>query len=280
MRAALAALVALVMLPAFLVLGGCASASTAPPSAPTAGPASLEIAVREVEYRAGDTVLRGHLALPASGGAPRPAVLVVHEWWGRGAHSDQSAEELARLGYVGLALDMYGDGRTTSDPEQAGAWSKTIKDHPDLRFARLRAAMDVLRSLPEVDMTRVACIGYCFGGTTSLEAAWAGLDLRAVVSFHGSLTTPAAAHAAGVKASILVCHGADDPFVPKDSIDAFQASMRANAYDWEFAAYGGAVHSFTNPAADGSFNPGAKYHAVAAARSWALMQDFLAERLR
>lgn len=254
---------------------GCASAATAVPAA-----SPPPIVTRDVEYREGDTVLRGHLALPAPTGAKHPAVLVVHEWWGRGAHSDESAEKLARMGYVGFAVDMYGGARSTTDPKEAGEWAGAVRKDPALGMRRLVAALDLVRAMPEVDASRVACIGYCFGGTVSLEAAWNGLDLRAVVSFHGSLTTPKPEQAPGVKASILVCHGADDPFVPKDLVDAFQTSMRENRFDWEFAAYGGAVHSFTNPAADGSFNPGAKYQPLAAARSWELMEDFLAERFR
>jgi dienelactone hydrolase len=263
MRATLAAL-------AVLAAAGCASAPPAPPP----------ITVREVEYRDGTTVLKGHLAVPERTHPPQPAVLVVHEWWGRGEHSDKSAEDLARLGYVGFAVDMYGDGRSTTDPKQAGEWSGQFKKDPALGMSRFRAALDYVRSLPEVDPSRVASIGYCFGGTVCLEAAWAGADLRGVVSFHGGLTTPSAAQAPAVKTSILVLHGADDPFAPKDVVDGFVKSMRDGKYDWEFVQYGGAVHSFTNPAADGSFNPGVKYDARAAARSWEVMQSFLAERLR
>jgi dienelactone hydrolase len=252
--------------------GGCAS------PVPAASPPP--IVTRDVEYREGDTVLRGHLALPWRTDAKHPAVLVVHEWWGRGPHSDESAEALARLGYVGFAVDMYGDGRTTTDPKQAGEWAGAIRTDPALGMRRLVAALGVVRAMPEVDASRVACIGYCFGGTVSLEAAWAGLDLRGVVCFHGSLTTPKPEQAPGVKASILVCHGADDPFVTKEAVDAFQASMRESRLDWEFAEFGGAVHSFTNPAADGSFNAGVKYQPLAAARSWELMEDFLAERFQ
>lgn len=240
------------------------------------------ISVREVEYRDADVTLKGHLALPAAapGSAPRPAVLVVHEWWGRTAHSDGSAEALARLGYVGFAVDMYGDGRSTTDPETAGSWAGAVRKSPEVEIRRIRAALDLVRGLPEVDGARVACIGYCFGGTVALDAAWAGLDLRAVVSFHGNLTSPRPEQVAGVTSSILVCHGAADPFVPAEAVDAFQSSMQAGAFDWEFASFGGAVHSFTNPQADGSFNAGAKYHPVAAARSWAQMRTFLEERLR
>lgn len=238
-----------------------------------------EITSQEVEYRDGDVVLRGLLALPPQT-QPRPAVLVVHEWWGRGAHADRSAVELAKLGFVALAVDMYGDGRSTTDAEQASAWAGAIRKDPDTLRRRLRAALDHVRSLPRTDGSRIACIGYCFGGTMALEAAWAGLDVRGVVSFHGSLTTPRPDDAKNVRASVLVLHGADDGLVPAESIDAFEASMRENGIDWEFVAYGGAVHSFTNPAADGSFHPMVRHHPKAAERSWERMRDFLVECLR
>jgi dienelactone hydrolase len=274
MRTILAALVLCVSL---LASAGCATA--APAVAPAVAPAGAPVRTRTVEYRDGDTALVGHLALP-DGGGRHPVVLVIHEWWGRTGHADRSADELARLGYVALALDMYGDGRTTGDGEQAGEWAGVVRKDPELQRRRIRAALDVVRSLPEADPSRVACIGFCFGGTMSLNAAWSGEDLRAVVSFHGSLTTPTADQAKGVKASVLVCHGADDPYVPAESVAAFESSMRQNGLDWQFVSYGGAVHSFTNPEADGSFNPGAKHHPVAAARAWEAMRAFLAERLR
>jgi dienelactone hydrolase len=240
---------------------------------------AARVSVRDVEYRDGDTVLRGRLALPErSPDGTHPAVLVVHEWWGRTKHSDGSAEELARLGYVGLAVDMYGEGRTTTDAEEAGKWAGAIRKDPETMRRRLRAALDFVRSLPETDDARVACIGYCFGGTMSLEAAWAGLDLRAVVSFHGSLTAPKPEDAAGIRASVLVLHGADDTLVSEESIDALQSALREARCDWQFVSYGGAVHSFTNPSADGSRSPVVRYDERAARRSWEAMRDFLAER--
>ncbi len=247
--------------------------------ASTSGDGPVPIRAATVTYGPADAPLVGYLAMPEHARGPRPVVLVVHEWWGRTAHADQTADGLARLGYVGFALDMYGDGRSTSDPKEAGAWAGAVRGDPAVLLARLHAALDFVRSVPQVDASRVACIGFCFGGTVSLEAAWAGEDLKAVVSFHGNLTTPSAEQAPNVKPSILVCHGADDPFVGKDAVDAFQQSMREHGYDWEFASFGGAVHSFTNPAADGSFNPGAKFHPTAAFRAWRLATEFLAEHL-
>ena len=175
---------------------------------------------------------------------------------------------------------MYGDGKSTTDPKEAGAWAGAVRKDPAVERARIEAALTLVRSLPEVDGARIACIGYCFGGSVSLDAAWFGEDLRAVVSFHGSLTLPKPEQVQGVRPSFLICHGADDPFVAKELVDELQTSLRENGYDWQFVSYGGAVHSFTNPDADGSFNPGAKYNETAAKRSWALMRTFLEERLK
>jgi dienelactone hydrolase len=240
----------------------------------------IKVKAEPLAYKDGDLDLEGHLAWDSGLQGPRPVVLVVHEWWGLGDHAKKSAERLAARGYLGFAVDMYGKGKTTKDGKQAGEWSGAVKRDPAAIERRLRAALDALKGRPEADLSRVACIGFCFGGTVSLEAAWAGLDLRAAVSFHGNPAGPSAEKAKGVKAAVLVLHGADDPFVPKATMDAFEASMKEHRLDWMLVSLGGAVHSFTNPEADGSFNPGAKYHAVAAERSWAIADAFLAERLK
>jgi dienelactone hydrolase len=240
----------------------------------------IKVKAEPLSYKDGDLELEGHVAWDSALQGPRPVVLVVHEWWGLGDHAKKSAERMAAHGYLGLAVDMYGKGKITKDGKQAGEWSGAVKKDPATIERRLRAALDALKGRPEADLSRVACIGFCFGGTVSLEAAWAGLDLRAAVSFHGSPTVPAAEKAKGVKAAVLVLHGADDPFVPEAALRGFEKSMKENGIDWAFAQFGGAVHSYTNPEADGSFNPGAKYHATAAGRSWAFADAFLAERLK
>jgi len=257
-----------------------ALAAAAVAAAPPLDLRRVDVKAEPLAYLDGETELEGHLARDAALEGPRPVVLVVHEWWGLGDHARRSAERLAAHGYLGFAVDMYGKGRITKDGKQAGEWSGAVKKDPATIERRLRAALDALKGSPEADLSRVACIGFCFGGTVSLEAAWAGLDLRAAISFHGNPAGPPAEKAKGVKASILVLHGADDPFVPEATLRGFEKSMRENGIDWAFAQFGGAVHSFTNPEADGSFNPGAKHHPVAAARSWAIADAFLAERLR
>ena len=257
-----------------------ALATVALAAAPAKDIRAVDVKSAAVDYADGDTALQGHLAWDAAQEGRRPVVLVVHEWWGLGDHAKKSAERMAARGYLGFAVDMYGKGKLTKDGKEAGEWSGAIKKDPGAIERRLRAALDALKSRPEADLSRVACIGFCFGGTVSLEAAWAGLDLRAVVSFHGSPTVPAAEKAKGVKSSVLLLHGADDPFVPEASLRGFEKSMRDGGIDWAFAQFGGAVHSYTNPEADGSFNPGAKFHATASERSWAFADSFLAERLK
>jgi dienelactone hydrolase len=223
--------------------------------------------------------LTGWIVRDAARTGPRPGILVVHEWWGLGDHARNAAERLARMGYVALAVDMYGTGKYTQDPKQAGEWSGRFRgEGKTLGRARIRAALDLLRADPGVDPTRIGAIGFCFGGTVCLELAWSGADLRGVVSFHGNLTTPSAEEAKGVKASILVCHGADDAFVTPEALASFENACRDGAYDWTLVKYGGAVHSFTNPAADGSFNAGVKYHPLAERRSFEHMRDFFKER--
>lgn len=241
--------------------------------------AAAQAAVREeaVVYQEGDTTLRGLIAFDDASDAKRPAVIVVHEWWGLGEHAKQSARDLAAMGYVGFALDMFGEGRLTDDPAVAGEWAGAIRGNPELMGARFAAALATLREHPLVDTGRVAGIGYCFGGTVVLEMARAGLDLRGVVSFHGGLKSAWGDNPRDVRASVLVLHGADDPLVPDDEVAAFQAEMRAAKADWQFIGYGNAVHSFTNPDVDRHGMAAARYDARAAARAWGAMAQFLAE---
>jgi dienelactone hydrolase len=230
-----------------------------------------------VEYRVEGTVFHGHLAHDDSTPGKRPAVLVVHEWWGQGDHARQSARDLAALGYVGFAVDMYGDARLTDDPAEAGQWAGAVRGNPERMRARFEAALNTLAADPRVDAARIAAIGYCFGGTVVLEMARAGLPLRGVVSFHGGLKSALPEAPRTIGASVLVLHGADDPLVPDEEVAAFQAEMRAAKADWQFVGYGNAVHSFTNPDVDRHGMAAAKYDPVAAKRAWGAMAQFLAE---
>ncbi len=229
-----------------------------------------------VPYTDGDLELEGYLAYDDGADGPRPAVLVVHEWWGLGKHARDSARDLAEMGYVGFAVDMYGAGKLTEDPGQAAEWSGALKNDPDAAVQRFRAALDLVRAHPRVDSSRVAALGYCFGGTMVLEMARSGVDLDGVVSFHGGLGSEVPEAARSYAPRFLVLHGADDPFVPEAELDAFRAEMQAGGADWQLVMYGNAVHSFTNPEADGSLE-GAQYDATAAARSWRALGVFLRE---
>jgi len=244
------------------------------------GNAHAALKTEAVEYRHGDTVLEGYMAYDDAVQGKRPGVLVVHEWWGHNPYVRKRAEQLARLGYVAFALDMYGKGKTTKDAKQAGEWAAAFRDDRKFGRARAGAGLEVLKKHPLVDGKRIAAIGYCFGGTVVLEMARGGADLAGVASFHGGLDTPLPAEAGAVKAKVLVLHGGDDPFVPPEKVTAFEDEMRKAGADWQVHAYGGAVHSFTNPEADGYGLKGAAYNERADRRSWEEMRVFLAEIFR
>jgi dienelactone hydrolase len=227
-----------------------------------------------VAYKHGDTELEGYLAFDPSRPGKRPGVLVVHEWWGLNDYARMRAEQLAEMGYVAFALDMYGKGVNTTDAGEAAKLSGQFKGKP-LLAERARAGLEVLMKHEKVDPDRVAAIGFCFGGTTVLELAYTGADLAGVVSFHGNPTVPK--DPAKISARVLVLHGADDFFVSDESIKAFQDAMRKGKVDWQMIYYGGAVHAFTNPAADKAGIKGVAYQEKAARRSWKHMQDFFSE---
>lgn len=252
----------------------CAFSTVLPQDPPTK---EREIKTEVVAYRDGDVQLEGYLAYDPSVSATRPGIMVVHEWKGHGAYARRRAEMLAREGYVAFACDMYGKGVFAKDHEEAGALAGVFfKDRSKMR-ARAQAGLDVLRARPFVDKTKLAVIGYCFGGTTSLECARAGFaGVCGVASFHGNLSAPEPASAATLKAKIVVFHGADDAGVAK-GIPAFEAEMRAAKADWQFVSYGGAVHSFTVPEAGDDPSKGAAYDAKADRRSFAALKAFLAE---
>jgi dienelactone hydrolase len=241
--------------------------------------ARAEIVTRSVEYRAGDVVLEGLVSYDTAGPARKPGVLVIHDWMGVGPYVRRRAEQLAALGYLALAADIYGKGvRPASGKEAAEQAGRFKADRPLLR-ARAAAALAELRRQPGVLAGPVAAIGYCFGGTTVLELARSGADLAGVVSFHGGLDTPTPADARAIKAKVLVLHGADDPFVPPAQVQAFEEEMRAGGVDWQLVKYSRAVHAFTQAEAGHDRSRGAAYDAVADRRSWEAMKAFFAEVL-
>jgi len=257
-----------------LVLAAAAAASP-PPAVARGDDAKPPVETHAVEYRDGDVVLEGWLATPVTADKA-PGVLVVHEWWGLGKHAKAKAVALAELGYVAFALDMFGKGKLTDDPKQAGAWAGEFRGEANRQKARTRAAagLALLAKAKGVDPTRLGAIGFCFGGSIVLELAYSGDDLKGVVCFHGTPVAPAESDT--LKAAVLVCHGADDPNVKDEALRGFEAAMKARKADWMLVEYGGAVHSFTNPEAN---RPGAMYDPRADKRSWEHMRAFLKERL-
>lgn len=244
---------------------------------------SLAFAGEEVTYSANGTTLKGYLARPAQAGPKAPGVLIVPEWWGNNDYPRKRADMLAQLGYVALALDMYGDGKVVDNPKEAGALSGAAYKDMDTSVKRFQAAKALLASQAGVDPMRIAAIGYCFGGRMVIEMARRGLDLRGVVSFHGGLVTQSPAQPGAVKAKLLVLNGAADPFVKPEQITAFKQEMGAAKVDYRFIDYPGAVHAFTNPAATENgkkFNLPLAYDADADKKSWDEMQRFLAAVLK
>jgi dienelactone hydrolase len=230
-----------------------------------------------LEYKDGDLTLRGFLALDDQKSGKRPGVLVMPEAFGLGAQAKRRAEMLARLGYVALAGDPYGDGLELNDLQEAIKLATGLFADPSKSRNRARVGLDKLASLPQVDPSRLAAIGYCMGGTFSLELARDGAPLKGIVSFHGGLQTQRPAEAGGIKAKILVCTGADDPFVPVDHVNAFAEEMTKAKADWQVISYGGTVHSFTNPDADKVGNLGISYNKLADERSWKALTSFFEE---
>src|SRR5882757_1103389 len=209
-----------------------------------------------IEYKDGDVTLRGYHAVDERKSGKRPGVLVMPEAFGLGAHARSRAERLAELGYVALAGDPYGNGIELPDLPEAMKHATPLFSDPKKFRARGRAALDKLASLPDVDSSRLACIGFCMGGTFSLELARDGAPLRGIVSFHGGLQTQKPAESGQVKAKILVCTGADDTLIPLEQVNAFESEMKNAAADWQVIVYGGAKHSFTNPNSDSLGMPG------------------------
>jgi dienelactone hydrolase len=239
--------------------------------------AFAKVQTQVVEYKHGNTVLEGYLAYDDAIKGQRPGVMVVHEWTGLGSYVKQRSEQLAKLGYVAFAVDMYGKGIRPNNPKDAAAQATIYKSDRQLMRDRAAAGLKVLQDNKLTDKNRIAAIGYCFGGTTVLEVARNGANVAGVVSFHGNLDTPNLKDATKTKSKVLVLHGADDPLVPKAQIDTFKTEMRQAKVDWQLVEYGGAVHSFTNPEAGKDVSKGFAYNESADRRSFADMQQFFSE---
>ncbi len=267
------------LLALLLALAACQSIETedAPDTRASREP---RVHTQEIEYEADRTQLLGFAARDANQTEPRPGVLVVHEWWGHTDYARQRAQQLAELGYVAFALDMYGAGVQAEHPEDAQAFMKAVMQDTDALERRFRAAIDVLHAQPGVDRKRTAAIGYCMGGAIALHMARLGTDLDGVVSFHGSLGTQRPARSGEVGAKLLVLTGGEDPLVPDEQVEAFREEMRKAGASFEIVKYPGVKHAFTNPGATAMgerFDLPLEYDAEADADSWWRMQAFFEE---
>ncbi len=236
----------------------------------------MDIKTKAIRYSDGDTSLAGYLAYDADIKGTRPGVVLFGEWWGRNEYLDGRARQLAELGYVALAADVYGDGKIAADADEAGQLMNGLLADMNVVTARVSAALETLKSQPQTDGKRLGMMGYCLGGALSLHAARLGLDLRGVVSFHGSLGRTHEARAGDIKAKVLVCHGADDKFISDEELAGFRKEMAELGVDMKFVSYPGALHGFTNPEADDNgkkYGLPLAYDAEVDKQSWQAMRD-------
>lgn len=245
----------------------------------TSSPAT-DIKSERIGYEANGVKLNGYIAWDDKRAGPRPGVLVVHEWWGQTDYIRSRARMLADLGYTGFAVDMYGNGKTASNPDDAGKFMTEVLNNMDEGVARFKAARTALESHSSTDASKTAAMGYCFGGAVVLEMARRGMDLNGVASFHGSLSTQTKVEPGSIKAKVLVLHGDDDVLIPQEQVDAFKTEMRDARAEMKFIGYPGALHGFTNPEATAN---GEKYGLPLAysesvdKQSWNELKTFLAD---
>ncbi len=233
-----------------------------------------------IEYKDGEANLEGYLAYDESISGIRPGVIIVHAWKGLDDYVKKRATDLAELGYIAFAADIYGKGIRPGTPQEAMEQAaKYRKDRPLMR-SRVNTALRQIRSFERVDKTRIAAMGYCFGGGVALELARSGADLSGVVSFHGNLDTPNPGDAKNIKAKILVLHGSLDPHVNWEQVGAFRHEMEKAEVNWQMNIYSGAVHAFTMPSAGNDPSKGSAYNEQADRRSWIDMRMFFDEIFR
>lgn len=245
-------------------------------------PVQSAVKTQAVVYQDGDVVLEGFMAwdeakVAAAAGKKLPGVLIVHQWLGLTEYEESRAKQLAELGYVAFAADIYGQKSRPKNMQEAGSFAGKYKNDRALYRKRLQLGLEQLKKAAQVDSSHVAAIGYCFGGTGVIELARSGADINGVVSFHGGLDSPTPEDGKKIRSKVLVLHGADDPFVPANEIEAMKSEFNAAKVDWQMVYYSGAVHSFTQKMAGDDNSRGAAYNANADKRSWQAMKDFFNE---
>jgi dienelactone hydrolase len=245
------------------------------------GGAPAAIVTKTIDYEFEGVKLKGFLAYDDAVTEKRPGVLVFPEWWGLNDYAKSRAKQLAVMGYVAFAADLYGDGKVidVAHPQDAQKMATELRMNVKTWRGRAEAALKQLTALPNVDASKVGAIGYCLGGSTALQLAYSGADLKAVATFHAALPTPTADEAKAIKAKLLIAHGGDDKFISEKSIAAFKDSLENAKVNFLFLSFPGVVHSFTVPDADKANNPGMKYDRAADEKSWKAMQELFQERL-
>ncbi len=238
---------------------------------------TVKVVGKEIAYATDSTNMKGYITFDENSDDKRPGVIVVHEWWGHNDYTRQRADMLAELGYTAIAIDMYGDGKQAAHPADAGKFMReAISNMPEAK-ARFAAALDLLKKHPSVDTEKIAAIGYCFGGSVVLTMANAGMDLDAVAAFHSGVQLPVMP-SSELKAKVLVCNGAEDPFISPESVVAFKKAMDSVGADYKYIAYEGALHAFTSKVADSmgqKFDLPLAYQQKADESSWNELQELL-----
>lgn len=244
-----------------------------------AGVSPAAVKTETIEYESGGTKMKGFLAYDDAGGAKKPGVLVFPEWWGLNDYAKDRAKQLAEMGYVAFAADLYGDAKLVKTQDEAREQATALRKDVAAWRGRAAAALKVLAGRSEVDATKLAAMGYCLGGSTALQLAYSGADLKAVVTFHAALPTPTDVEAKAVKPQVAVYHGGADAFIPEKSITDFRAALDKAGVKNTFESFPGVVHSFTTKDADKVGNPGMKYDKAADEKSWAGMKELFKSAL-
>ena len=236
----------------------------------------MAIVSNTVNYLDDDVLLEGFFAFDDAIQGQRPVVLINHAWAGRDGFVEEKAKQIAELGYVGFAVDMYGKGILGISKDQNAQLMQPFMEDRQLIIQRMKAAFKTIRLMPWVDDKQIAAMGFCFGGLCVLDFARSGIDIKGVISFHGLLGAPQVNHHPAIKAKILALHGYDDPMVSVSQVNDFQEEMTKAGADWQFHSFGNTMHAFTNPIVnDPSF--GTVYQIDADQRSWKLMVSFFSE---
>tara|TARA_B100000676_G_C18089613_1_gene858390 strand:- start:5828 stop:6577 length:750 start_codon:yes stop_codon:yes gene_type:complete len=233
---------------------------------------------RTIDYADNGIALEGYFAWDAAASGPRPGVLIVHAWAGRSPFEEEVARKLASLGYAALAMDVYGKGILGKDPDENTKLMAPFLEDRQMLQNRLKTGLEALRNETEVDASKIAATGYCFGGLCVLDLARTGEDFKGAASFHGLFNKPGNTDGNAIKAKVLALHGWDDPMVPPTDVVALAEELTEAGADWQIHGYGNTLHAFTNPDANAP-DMGAMYQADADRRSWNAMENFLAEVL-